>query len=493
MSNLNIKILTQWTLLLIVLIRIVVLKGVFILKNQNLTRISGRLNLSFFLLFASTLSVGFSTLSQANGVDASNHYYNWWKPANFSESEWKVVSTLSPVLPPPPSPTNKYADDPEAAKLGQMFFFDVNADGPILVDIPQIGWGRKGEIPEMGCVGCHDPSESFVDRRLGLDWPVSLGADFTPRRTQPLFNMAHHAPIGYDSDAHRDTLWHQAVKAYEFSKQQNGSRLRLAHVISDLYKEEYETVFGPLPFGLDSGYFPSQGKPGDPEWDPLTPEEQDSITEVMVNYGKAIAAYERKLNTGTTAFDSFVAGNRQAISPQAKKGLKLFVGKAGCVACHSGPMFTDNKLHVTGVPQKGIHVPKVDLGVFQGIPSQLGSDFLGNSKWSDNPRYGQQLVNFWKNLEGDRKTIGQYRTPQLRNVALTGPYFHSGYSATLFEAIQIYNHPAANPNYSGKLSPLMKPLKLKRKEIKQLVVFLKTLNGSVPAELLKDTSKRYFY
>lgn len=456
-------------------------------KNRWKTAISMVLLVAISIVISVTISNQESSdFAQANQIHL----------VSFTDSEWEMVKTLSPPPPIPPSPTNKYADNPKAAELGQMLFFDTNADGINAVDEPDIGWGPVGQPVKMGCAGCHIPSEGFVDRRLGLDWPVSLGADgFTPRRTQPLYNMAYYNPIGFDSDAHRDTLWHQAVKAYEFKLQQNGSRLRLAHVIWDLYKDDYEAVFGPLPAGLGNGSFPPQGKPGTPEWDKLSPADQDAITEVMVNYGKAIAAYERKLNTGLTPFDAFVAGDRQAISRNAQKGLKLFIGKAQCITCHSGPMFTDNQLHVTGVPQKGIHVPKVDTGVLQGIPSLLGSDFLGNSKWSDDPEFGQKLVDFWEAIDQDpvtkEKTRGQFRTAQLRNVAITGPYFHSGFSETLFEAIQIYNHPGVNPNFSGELSPLMRPLDLDHREIKDLVAFLETLTGAVPPELLEDTSRQY--
>ena len=80
---------------------------------------------------------------------------------------------------------------------------------------------------------------------------------------------------------------------------------------------------------------------------------------MLVNWAKAIAAYEYKLNSGDSAFDEFVRGGSSSdlISAAAKRGARLFVGKAACVDCHIGPQLTDEQFHNIGVPQTGLTVP----------------------------------------------------------------------------------------------------------------------------------------
>ena len=83
------------------------------------------------------------------------------------------------------------------------------------------------------------------------------------------------------------------------------------------------------------------------------------VTRILVNWAKAIAAYEYRLNSRDSAFDKFVAEGPASglISAAAKRGAHLFVGKAGCVDCHLGPQFTDDQFHDIGVPQAGVTVP----------------------------------------------------------------------------------------------------------------------------------------
>ena len=83
------------------------------------------------------------------------------------------------------------------------------------------------------------------------------------------------------------------------------------------------------------------------------------VTRILVNWAKAIAAYEYKLNSLDSDFDKFVAEGPGSglISAAAKRGARLFVGKGGCVDCHLGPQFTDDQFHNIGVPQAGLTVP----------------------------------------------------------------------------------------------------------------------------------------
>ena len=88
---------------------------------------------------------------------------------------------------------------------------------------------------------------------------------------------------------------------------------------------------------------------------------KELVTRTQVNFGKAIEAYERTLLGGNSAFDRFVreGPDSDAISPTAKRGARLFVGKASCIDCHNGPLLSDGDYHNIGVPQMGDHVPTV--------------------------------------------------------------------------------------------------------------------------------------
>ncbi len=119
---------------------------------------------------------------------------------------------------------------------------------------------------------------------------------------------------------------------------------------------------------------------------------------------RAIASFERTILSGNAPYDRFQAGDADAIDESAKRGLKLFEDKARCNQCHSGSNFTDEKFHNIGVDWDG---GTVDLG-----------------------RY---LVT------GQAADIGAFKTPTLREIALTGPYMHDGSQATLEETIDFYD------------------------------------------------------
>jgi cytochrome c peroxidase len=154
---------------------------------------------------------------------------------------------------------------------------------------------------------------------------------------------------------------------------------------------------------------------------------------------KAIAAFERTIVSGASPFDLYMRGDRSAMSPAAARGMHLFNGKAHCTPCHSGPLFSDQSFHNLGA---GMNKEKPDLG-----------------------RYDHTKK------EEDK---GRFKTPTLREIALTPPYLHDGSEKTLMDVIDFYNRGGAeNPN----LDPLMMPLKLTEEEKEDLVAFLEALTG----------------
>jgi cytochrome c peroxidase len=161
------------------------------------------------------------------------------------------------------------------------------------------------------------------------------------------------------------------------------------------------------------------------------------------NVAHAIAAFERTLVTPGSRFDRYALGDKSALSDQEKRGLIVFFGKGSCSECHKGVNFTDNLYH--------------DLGAkpVAGNPEDLGRFAI-----THNP--------------ADR---GAFKTPTLRNVALTAPYMHDGSVATLEDVVEFYDRGGDGaPNQSK----LIFKLNLTAQEKQDLVAFLKTLTGAIP-------------
>jgi len=157
---------------------------------------------------------------------------------------------------------------------------------------------------------------------------------------------------------------------------------------------------------------------------------------------KAIAAFERTVVSGPSPYDRYLAGEKAALSPAAARGLTVFRGKGGCAMCHSGEMLSNQ--------------------AFQN---------LGVGMAAATPDVGREAVT--KNA-ADR---GRFKTPGLRNVALTWPYLHDGSAKSLDDVIELYNKGGvANPN----LDPRVRPLNLTPGEKADLRAFLEALTGPLP-------------
>jgi cytochrome c peroxidase len=157
---------------------------------------------------------------------------------------------------------------------------------------------------------------------------------------------------------------------------------------------------------------------------------------------RALASYVRTIRSGDSPFDRFVAGDREALSPQARAGLKIFRGKGGCVVCHIGPNLTDEKFHNTGVAWDG-------------------------ARFRDEGRYA---------ITREPSFQGAFRTPTLREVAATAPYMHDGSLATLEDVIDYYDR-GGRPN--PRLDPEIRPLGLAPEEKRALAALLKSFSGRI--------------
>jgi cytochrome c peroxidase len=211
-------------------------------------------------------------------------------------------------------------------------------------------------------------------------------------------------------------------------------------------------------------------------WDALTDEQRVAVTQVYVNIGKAIAAYERRLQYAPSRFDRYVDTLTKNGRPPANvlpddelAGLRLFIGKANCTQCHDGPLFTNNEFHNTGVPAAASS--KADHGRATGAKDVLADEFNCRSRWSDAPGAQCSELEF---LVSEGHTLERaFKVPSLRNVADRAPYMHAGQFANLEEVVAHYNHAPAAPAGHSEL----KPLRLNAREVQQLVAFLRTLSG----------------
>lgn len=412
-------------------------------------------------------------------------------PFIFTAMEIEMMADLSPLPAVPPDLTNAFADDEDAAALGQAFFFDKRFSGPIKT-VSGNDLGAMGETDKIACSSCHNGA-GLDDQRTAFPRRVSLGADFHSRNAPSAVNSVFYQWTNWGGRF--SAPWELPIAVVENGVIMNGNRLEVAHIIYDNYRSEYEAAFNTT---MDSviATLPAAGKPNamtPGTWEALTDSDRTIVNRVLINFGKAIEAYERKLVSRNAPFDQLVAGDDAAIGDEAKEGARLFLGKARCVTCHNGTMLSDNLFHNLGVPQGEMgsslateHVPMTDNGRFNDIPGLINSGFSSNTTASDNTMTGRLagLTN-----PPPESTRGQFRTPTLRGVTLTAPYMHSGQFDTLVEVIEFYDDGGEGfgGGASGTRDPLLVPLHLTEVEKANLLAFLMTLNGeSIPADLLVD-------
>lgn len=342
----------------------------------------------------------------------------------FTPEEKRLIGQLRlsqlPALPPDPS--NAYGDDPAAAALGEMLFFDMGLSGDGTVS----------------CATCHAPERQFQDDRARAQ-----GVGVTDRRTMPLAGVSHGAWFFWDG--RKDSLWAQALGPLEDAREHAGNRLGYARYVSDNYRKEYEVIFGPLP---ELSHLPSEGSPlggglAQASWARVADEDRIAIDQVFANLGKALAAFQRTITHEETRFDRFaeavVAGKEPVgdavFSSLEIEGLMLFIGKANCIDCHNGPRLTDEFFHNTGVPPVD-GLPR-DMGRTWAIDKVLNDPFNCYGRYSDAAR--EDCVELRFMAPASHEMDRAFKTPSLRGAASRPPYMHSGQIGTLDEVIDHYS------------------------------------------------------
>jgi len=381
----------------------------------------------------------------------------------FTDAEKATIASLSlDQLPPlPADPSNRFADDRLAAAFGATLFFEPRLSG-------------HGDV---SCSTCHQ-----VDRQFQDDRPLGRGVGLTDRRTMPLAGVAW-SPWQF-WDGRKDSLWAQALGPLEDAREHGGNRTAYAHFVATSLKDRYERIFGPLP---DLSGIPQNAGPlGNAEeraaWETMSETKRAEIDMVFANIGKSLAAFERSIRHEETRFDRFAKalaaggtpGGDAVLDESERLGLKLFIGRANCVTCHTGPRFSDEHFHNTGVPQPP-ELPE-DSGRAAGIAKALADPFncLGPSSDAKPEQCGElRFV-----AKDDPLMLRAFKTPSLRGAVSRPPYMHSGQIAKIEDVVEHYAAAPRPPKGESEL----KPLTLSEREKQALVAFLKTLDvGTSPA------------
>jgi len=389
--------------------------------------------------------------------------------------------------------SNTVSADAAAAKLGQALFFDP----------------RYSSDGKVACATCHIPEAGFQDNRAN----TSQGIGFTGRHAPTVLNAAFGSAPGERSlwqfwDGRKDSLWSQALGPAESDIEMGGTRCKIALLIYDKYRTTYEAAFpsdSPMPKLRDESGKALIAEDAAPHaegdalarWQTLayeSPELARAVTRVYVNFGKAIAAYESLLVSRSSRFDQFrdaVAEGTYGgghLSASELRGFKLFIGKGGCSSCHRGPNLTDGKFHNIGLAQTAPHVPAVDRGRADGLVRVVTDEFNCQSEWSDAPdREACAAAKLDVSEDRIQAGLGAFKTPTLRSIARTAPYFHTGSAATLLDVVDHYARGGDDGNFEGSLDDNLGPIELSARDQKDLVEFLRTLDGEpLPDDLTQS-------
>ena len=290
---------------------------------------------------------------------------------------------------PPPAPADN-ATTPDRVALGASLFADPRLSGS----------GRRS------CASCHRPDRAFTD---GRPKARALSGSNLRRNTPALWNLAWSTHYFWDGRA--PSLEAQVRGPIEALDEMGGDwPVILARLEADAeVSARFRVVFIDEP-----------------------PISRDTVV-------KALAAYLRSLVSPRTRFDAWIAGDTRALDAAEVREFRLFTGKAGCVLCHAGWRFTDDRFHDIGLPGK-------------------------------DPGRGD--------VPGGTPGLGAFKTPSLREAAHTAPYMHDGSLPTLAAVLSHYagrfvRRPSLAPNMNRKL-------RLSARERADLIAFLRTLSGEKP-------------
>ncbi len=344
-----------------------------------------------------------------------------------------------PSLPVPPD--NPLSHD--KIELGRKLFFD-----------------RRLSINNtFSCAVCHIPEQGFTNNELNR--AIGVEGRAVLRNTPTIYNVAYQNFLFFDGREFslENQVWQPITAHNEMASPSIGYVINKIRRIAE-YDGLFEKAFG----GRKAG---------------------------ILTVGQALASYQRTLLSANAPFDQwYFGGEQEAVSESGKRGFAVFTGKGGCAACHligtDSALFADHQFHNTGLGygvssslrHKSVHSPMTRVQLAPGIytaVSQATIDSITRTK----PPNDLGLYRVTENPDDRWK----FRTPGLRNVALTAPYMHNGQFETLREVIEFYNQGGIQ---NELLSPLIRPLNLTDAEKQDLEAFLNALTGSNVKDLVAD-------
>ena len=327
--------------------------------------------------------------------------------------------------------------------------------------IPKIRVGRKLFLDRrlsnngtLSCAMCHVPEQGFTVNELR----TAVGNEGkTLRRSAPtLFNVAYAGPFFHDGREPELDLqpFDVFLNPDEMAAPSLGAIVEKVRSFSD-YSPLFEKAFGKPP--------------------------------TVESIGGALGAYLRTLLSANSPFDRWRYGGEQgALSDAAVRGFRQFSGKAGCARCHTigeeHALFTDHRFHDTGI---GWYNTIVGRNTTEPVTVEIAPGVVTDLDRSAVASVGEPPVNDLGRYEvtGDPADRWRFKTPILRNVALTAPYMHEGSLSTLSDVVEFYNRGAHR--HDG-LDPMISPLGLEEHEIADIVEFLESLTGDNVDELIRD-------
>lgn len=333
---------------------------------------------------------------------------------------------------------------PAKVALGQALYFDkrLSIDGTV------------------SCATCHDPANAFTDHGT-----VAIGVSTkTGTRNAPtILNAMFSDRLFWDGRA--GSLEEQAIQpltnSFEMGMRNNTAVVERVIGFPE-YRKEFRRVF-----------------------------KREGIT--IDTIAKAIAAYERTQLSANSPFDRFISGDANAITEAQKRGWELFKGKAKCIECHSfsiaSPFFTDFKFHNTGVVAKDINFEHLS-----GLAKEVADNERVNSQNKPIHRMSHKARSVGQTLDSapllahtrgftelgrylvtkERKDIGAFKTPTLRDIELTTPYMHNGSEKTLIDVVRYYN---LGGRVNANIDERMSPLHLSDEQMNDLVEFMRALTS----------------
>lgn len=306
------------------------------------------------------------------------------------------TNTSAPVKTDPVSEAKKKFQPLDAMAVPQdnPMTQDKIALGQTLFNDPRLSANNT-----VSCMSCHNPQIGYSN---GVPVSPGINGKVGTRNSLSVINAGYYSSFFWDGRA--KTLEEQALGPIQNPVEMGQNLDALITKLNGIpyYQTEFKKVFN------------------------------DNVSKD--NLAKAIAAYERTIVMDKTPFDQYLGGNDKAITDEAKQGMVLFAGKAGCIQCHAGKTFSDNQYYNIGITSN-------DPGLF--------------------------------NVTKKEEDRGKFRTPQLRGLLYTAPFMHNGQMKTLADVVAFYNKGGdKTPNQSQ----LIKPLNLTDQEQKSLVAFLESLS-----------------